>query len=58
MSKLPMYVIMSIFMAAGGYLPVVFGQSALGGWSVLGTVLGGIVGIIAYAKLRSNGIIE
>ncbi len=58
MSKLPMYVIMSLSMGVGGYVPVLFGQSAFGGLSILGTVIGGIFGIILYAKLRSNGIIE
>ncbi len=58
MSKLPMYIIMSLSMGVGGYIPVLFGQSAFGGMSVLGTVIGGIFGIILYAKLRSNGIIE
>ncbi len=58
MSKLTMYIIMSLSMGVGGYIPVLFGQSAFGGMSVLGTVIGGIFGIILYAKLRSNGIIE
>ena len=49
---------MTVAMGAGGYVPVLFGQSALGGWSILGTVLGGIVGIVVYAKLRNDGIIE
>ncbi|MEO5690658.1 MAG: hypothetical protein ABIQ64_00545 [Candidatus Saccharimonadales bacterium] len=58
MSKLPMYMIMTVAMGIGGYVPVLFGQSAHGGWSILGTVLGGILGVMAYAKLRSDGIIE
>ena len=50
--------IMSISMGVGGYLPVVFGQSALGGWSILGTIIGGVIGIIIYAKVRKAGYIE
>ncbi len=58
MYKLPMYTIMTLSMGIGGYVPVLFGQSAFGGIGVLGTVIGGIFGIILYAKLRSNGVIE
>jgi hypothetical protein len=50
--------IMSVALGIGGYLPVLFGQSALGGWSIVGTVIGGIGGIFAYVYLRNSGIIE
>lgn len=50
-----MYLVIGIFMSAGGYLPVLFGQSAFGGWSILGTLLGGIAGIYIYFKLRQSG---
>ena len=52
-----MYIILSIGMGLGGYLPVLFGQSMLGGWSILGGFVGGIVGVIFYAKLRKQGIL-
>ncbi len=58
MSKLPMYIIMSVTMGIGGYLPVLFGESALGGWSIVGTVIGGIIGIFAYIYMRNGGYIE
>lgn len=58
MSKLPMYLIMSVTMGAGAYVPVLFGASALGFISILGSVIGGIGGIFLYAYLRNNGIIE
>ena len=35
----------------GGYLPVVFGQSSFGGWSLLGAFVGGLVGIWIGYKL-------
>lgn len=53
-----MYIILSVAMGIGGYLPVLFGESALGGWSILGTLVGGIVGIIVFSKLRKAGYIE
>jgi hypothetical protein len=58
MSKLPMYIIMSVATGIGGYIPVLFGDSPLGGWSLLGSVIGGIGGIFAYVYLRNSGIIE
>lgn len=58
MSKLPMYTIMTIAMGLGGYVPVLFGASALGFISILGTVIGGIIGVIVYVRLRNDGIIE
>lgn len=58
MKKLPMYTILAITMGIGSYLPVMFGQSMLGGWSIIGTVLGGVIGIMIYAKLRNEGYIE
>lgn len=58
MNKLPMYTIMTVTMGIGGYLPVLFGQSMLGGWSVLGTVIGGIVGVAIYARARRAGYVS
>ena len=38
----------------GGYIPVLFGADALGGWSILGSTIGGIFGIwVWYKFLRS-----
>lgn len=58
MSKLPMYVILTIATGLGGYIPVLLGDSPLGGWSLLGSVLGGIGGIFVYVYLRNSGVIE
>lgn len=58
MTKLPMYIIMTIAMGLGGYIPVLCGADALGLESVLGSVAGGIVGIVIYAWLRNRGYIE
>lgn len=35
----------------GGYVPVLLGQSGLGGWSILGACIGGLVGIWIGAKI-------
>jgi hypothetical protein len=55
---MPMYFIMTVTMGAGAYIPVLFGASALGFISILGSVIGGIVGVFLYVFLRNNGIIE
>ena len=39
----------------GTYLPVwFFGQDPLGGWSILGSVIGGIAGIWIWVKLKDS----
>ncbi|MFZ1458990.1 MAG: hypothetical protein WAT17_03875 [Candidatus Saccharimonadales bacterium] len=58
MSKLPMYIIMSIAMGVGGYVPVMFGADMMDPSTILGTVIGGIIGIVIYVKLRNMGYIE
>ncbi len=47
-----MYILVGGGMTLGGFLPVLFGQSALGGWSVLGSFIGGILGIYLYVKIK------
>jgi len=45
----------TVFSIAGGYLPVLFGDSnLLDGWSILGGLIGGFAGIWfgAYASKR------
>jgi hypothetical protein len=37
-------------MAIGGYIPVLFGASAFGLWSLLGSTLGGVVAIYFIYK--------
>lgn len=34
-----------IFSAIGSYVPVLLGESMLGGWSVIGGFIGGICGV-------------
>ncbi len=58
MSKLPMYVIMTVAMGIGGYIPVMFGAGMMDFSTIVGTVIGGIIGIVVYQKLRSDGYIE
>lgn len=38
--------------AIGGYMPVLFGASSFGGWSILGALGGGLVGIWIGARLQ------
>ncbi len=58
MSKLPMYLILGVFMTIGSVIPALFGQSMFGGWSIFGTFIGGIVGVIVYWKAREAGYIS
>lgn len=58
MSKLPMYVILSITMGIGGWIPMIWGASYMDISSIVGTCVGGTVGIWLYIKLRSAGYIE
>lgn len=59
MTKLVMYIILTVTMFIGGYLPVLlWGADPLGGWSILGGLIGGIIGIWIYFKIRQGGYIE
>jgi len=53
-----MYLILTVMMAIGGYIPVLFGADALGGWSILGGLVGGIIGVWIYMKVRSSGYLD
>ena len=58
MTKIVMYIIIGITTGIGSYVPVLFGADLLGGWSVLGTLIGGIVGIYIFYKVRQAGYVE
>ncbi len=51
MSKGYFYLCAGIGSLAGSYLPVLFGSSFFGGWSILGGLIGGLAGIWAATKL-------
>lgn len=53
-----MYLIMTLTMGIGSYVPVMFGATVVDPSTIICTVLGGIVGIVVYQKLRSYGYIE
>ncbi len=52
-----MYLILGVFMTIGSYVPTLFGQSMFGGWSIFGTLIGGMVGVFVYWKAREAGYI-
>lgn len=58
MSKGLMYLLITIGSGIGGGIPLLFGDTGFGGWSIMGSLLGGLAGIVAYIKLRQNGYIE
>ncbi len=54
MSKGLILLFASIFSFIGSYIPVLLGESMLGGWSILGGVIGGLFGVWvgAYVSRR------
>lgn len=47
----------TIFSTIGSYIPVLFGESMLGGWSILGGLIGGLFGIwLAVRVAKQYGI--
>jgi len=54
-SKVILYGLITVMGGLGTYLPVwFFGQDPLGGWSILGSVIGGIAGIWIWVKLKDS----
>lgn len=54
MNKTLMYLSISIFGAIGGYVPSLLGDaSLLSGWAILGSTIGGLLGIYIGYKLSS-----
>ncbi len=45
MNKQTVMVGATVGMIVGGYVPVLFGANPLGGWSILGSMIGGFLGI-------------
>jgi len=39
---------------AGGYVPLLFGANGLDGWSIIGAILGGIIGIWVGYKVSNS----
>ena len=38
----------------GGYLPVIFGVDAFSLWSIVGSIIGGLIGIYVFYKMGSG----
>ena len=53
MEKIAKYLIISIGMGVGAYVPALFGSNGLSGWSIIGTFFGGIAAVIFIYKLDS-----
>lgn len=51
MKKATVYLILSITTGIGAWIAVLLGADTLGGWSLLGSFIGGIVGVYAITKL-------
>lgn len=50
-TKTIVWVSVIVFSIIGGYIPMLFGNSFLSSWSILGNGLGGIFGIWAGVKI-------
>jgi hypothetical protein len=53
-SKMLIYLFMGIGSFVGGWLPTLWGASPLGGWSMLGGLIGGGLGIWGGFKLSQS----
>lgn len=53
MEKLTRYLILSLGMGTGAYLPMLFGADGLGGWSFIGSIFGGIAAVVFIYKLSN-----
>ena len=54
MNKALIYLSLTIGGLVGSYLPVLFGSSYFGGWSILGGLIGGIGAIWIGVKLNGG----
>ncbi|MBI2588882.1 hypothetical protein HYW35_01580 [Candidatus Saccharibacteria bacterium] len=54
MSKGYIYLFLTIGGFVGSYVPVLFGAGLFSPWSILGGVIGGILGI--WAAIKYNGV--
>lgn len=58
MNKFLLYTIVGICGGIGGYIPILLGQDMFSSWNIVGSVVGGLVGISAYKWLRDQGYVE
>lgn len=49
-----MYLFVTIGGIIGAYVPVLFGADGLSAWSIIGSTIGGFVGIYAAYKISQN----
>lgn len=55
MEKALVYIIIAITGGIGGYIPVLFGADPFDGWSIFGSLVGGLVGIVIFYKAKKAG---
>lgn len=55
MEKFVLYIFITITGIIGAYIPALFGQDAFGGWSIFGSTVGGIIGIVIYFQMKKAG---
>lgn len=55
MEKTVLYIFIAITGAIGAYVPTLLGQDSFGGWSIFGSTVGGVVGIVVYFQMKKAG---
>lgn len=55
MEKIVLYILITITGAIGAYIPVLFGVDAFSGWSIFGSTVGGVIGIVIYYQAKKAG---
>ena len=52
MERWKMYILLSVFTTIGSYVPVFFGSSEFSGWTVIGGMVGGFIGVYIVYQSR------
>jgi hypothetical protein len=54
MNKLIMYTLITVGGIVGAYIPSLFGADGFSVWAIVGSTIGGLIGIYAAYKISQN----